>query len=115
MGGTAAASFSSDDLISLGAFVCGATETNIGDFPTASYYDAASTVGDQTMCDSGQLQALADLAKDSSVFGASSSWDSSTITTVGSVVGGLSTSEISALTETQISSISTSDLALIPA
>lgn len=113
--GTAAASFSSDDLISLGAFVCGATETNIGDFPTASYYDAASTVGDQTMCDSGQLQALADLAKDSSVFGASSSWDSSTITTVGSVVGGLSTSEISALTETQISSISTSDLALIPA
>lgn len=102
-----------DGLITMGSFVCGATTTQIAAFTNANYQIAASSIGQQTGCDASQLGAYADQAK--TAYGATSSWDSTTITTVGVVIAGLTSSEISALTTTQIQSISTTTIAAIPA
>merc|ERR1712150_35268 len=109
-----AADLSSDNLVSLGAFSCGATTADISDISVSAYRDSASTIGEQSACSSAQLASFAGLAQSNNGFGSVSTWDSSTISTVGSVIGGLTTSQISSLTESQISAITPTNMALIP-
>lgn len=110
-----AVNLDTDALMSGGHFVCGASSNSIGDIDPANYRDAASYIGALGSCEEAQLQAFATLAKDTNAFGSDiSSWDTATIAALGSVIGGLSSSEFGSLNEEQISTINTAHISMIP-
>jgi len=112
--GDDASAMSELELRLLGEITCGATDTNIADFPQTAYCGASAVVGTVTTCGAEQLQAFATHAKE--CYGDDvSTWSSGDITTVGSVVGGLSADDLGSLTEEQIQAISPQTIAMIPA
>lgn len=73
---------------------------------------AASYVGELTSCDASQMEAFIDHAL--STFGSIDTWDTSVVTSIGTMIGGLTASEVSTLTNTQISAIEPTSISLIP-
>ncbi|CAH1795263.1 unnamed protein product [Owenia fusiformis] len=106
-------SVDSTDLGSMGEFGCGATVSEIGSMSTA-YAEASSDVGSLTSCSSEQQAAYATLAV--SAFGSNvTAWSESDVASVGNMVGGLSESDLTKLTETQIQAMSPASVSSIPA
>ncbi|XP_045210879.2 uncharacterized protein LOC123562303 [Mercenaria mercenaria] len=110
--GNDASAVTSSELIALGHFACGATTSHIGSMSSTEYSFAASYIGALTSCTESQLEAFADLAE--TAFGSISSWDTSVVSTVGAVIGGLTSNEISTLTTSQIAAIDPTSIAQIP-
>ncbi|WAQ96786.1 STRC-like protein, partial [Mya arenaria] len=111
-GGDASA-VTSTELVSLGHFACGATNAHISAMSSTVYSYASSYIGKLTSCDEIQMTAFTNHAI--TAFGALSTWDDSVISTVGNMIGGLSDSDLSTLTESQIATISPEAVSLIPA
>jgi len=106
-------SVTASDLSTIGHFACGATTTHINGFTSSVYSDAASDIGDLTTCESSQLGAYATKAK--AAFGQDvTTWTTTTVTTVGAVIGGLPKSDLAKLSSDQIAVISTSSMEQIP-
>ncbi|KAL4240799.1 hypothetical protein ACF0H5_001587 [Mactra antiquata] len=103
----------STELIGLGHFACGVSTAHIASLSSSEYSYAASYIGRLTSCSASQLVAYCDLAE--TAFGAISSWDTSVISTVGSVIGGLTANEIGSLTDSQIAAITPTSISQIPA
>jgi len=107
-----ASGVTSSDLQTMGHFACGATTTHINSFSTSAYSNAASYIGALDSCESSQLSAYATKAK--AAYGAVTTWSASTITSTGTVVGGLTKSELGSLSSSQISAISATSISKIP-
>ncbi|KAK3091229.1 hypothetical protein FSP39_018115, partial [Pinctada imbricata] len=106
-------SITSSELRSLGHVSCGATTGQIAQMSSSAYQSAADAVGEVTSCTDLQLYEYALLAK--TAYGSDvTTWDSSTISNLGVVIGGLTGGEISTLSETQIDSIDANDMSYIP-
>jgi len=107
-------SLTSSELRSLGHMSCGASTSQIGLITSSVYRDSADSVGEVTSCTDAQLYQWALLAK--SEYGSDvTTWDSTTVSNIGIVIGGLTGPEISTLSTTQIDSIDANDISYIPA
>ncbi|XP_069122944.1 platelet binding protein GspB-like [Argopecten irradians] len=103
----------SSELRSLGHVTCGAETGHINVIQSSVYQNAADAVGEVTSCEDTQLQAFAALAK--AAYGSDvTQWDTTVITNVGIVIGGLTASEISTLSETQIDAVEANHITYIP-
>jgi len=101
-------------LTCMGTFVAGAPTGDISSITPANYAGAAEAIGKATKFDTAQQEAWFALAKDAAAFGAPSGWTGSNVGTVGSLVGGMSNAELSALTEAQIQGMTNIGVSTIP-
>lgn len=110
--GKSANSLTSDDLNSMNNIACGAADSSISSFSNTAYKDAADSIGLLLSCEAAQLAAYANHAK--TAFGSDvTTWSTSTLSSIGSVVGGLG-DDISKLSTDQLSTVSPSSIAVIP-
>ncbi|XP_062591010.1 uncharacterized protein LOC134252526 isoform X1 [Saccostrea cucullata] len=101
------------DLRSLGHILCGATADQLATLTAAAYGSAADDVGKITSCSSDQISELTKIAK--AYFGSDASqWNASVITSLGVVIGGLQTAEISSFGETQLNAIEAKHIQYLP-
>ncbi|XP_021374574.1 uncharacterized protein LOC110463941 [Mizuhopecten yessoensis] len=111
--GSDSSTITSSELRSLGHVTCGAETGHINVIQSSVYQSAADAVGELTSCEDTQLQAFAALAK--ATYGSDiTTWDTTVITNVGIVIGGLTANEISTLSETQIDSVDANHISYIP-
>ncbi|XP_033754416.1 uncharacterized protein LOC117337512 [Pecten maximus] len=111
--GSDSSTITSSELRSLGHVTCGAETGHINVILSSVYQSAADAVGELTSCEDTQLQAFAILAK--AAYGSDITlWDTTVITNVGIVIGGLSANEISTLSETQIDALDANHITYIP-
>ncbi|KAK3091956.1 hypothetical protein FSP39_024001 [Pinctada imbricata] len=106
-----ASTITASELQSLSHMTCGLSTAQISALTT--YSSAADSVGEVTSCSEQQMVEFANLAKviyTSNV----ASWSSVQIAAVGVHIGGLSQTEISTLTETQIDNISPAHITYMP-
>ena len=73
---------------------------------------SASYVGELSNCDESQMQEFITHALSS--FGTLDTWDTSVVSSVGTMVGGLTANDVSTLTNTQIAAIEPTSISLIP-
>lgn len=103
----------SSELRSLGHMTCGATTSHISAIPHSIYASAADAVGEVTSCSEEQLNAFMALAK--SAYGNDVAvWDTTTISNVGIVIGGMTRSDIPRLSADQIGAIDSNHITYIP-
>ncbi|XP_076073209.1 uncharacterized protein LOC143044873 [Mytilus galloprovincialis] len=108
-----ASTITSSELRSLGHMTCGAETGHIDVISHSVYSSAADAVGEVTSCSDGQLSSFITLAK--SAYGSDiTTWDSTTITNIGIVIGGLTSSDMSTLSESQIDAIDSNHVSYIP-
>ncbi|VDI19878.1 Hypothetical predicted protein [Mytilus galloprovincialis] len=108
-----ASTITSSELQSLGHMTCGAETGHISVISHSVYSSAADAVSEVTSCSDGQLSSFITLAK--STYGSDiTTWDSTTITNIGIVIGGLTNSDMSALSESQIDAIDSNHVSYIP-
>lgn len=110
--GKSASTLTSDDLNAMNNIACGASDSHINSFGNTAYKDSADSIGALVSCEAAQLNAYANHAK--TAFGSDvTTWSSSTVASVGSVIGGLS-ADIAKLTTDQLSSVTANSIAAIP-
>jgi hypothetical protein len=91
--------FTHTDLVTLGHFLCGLTPTEIKSIPRSAYGTAAATIGDNLkVCSTDRLEALAEHAKHSDLYGPVTGWDSGDFSELGAILGGLSSEELKSVT-----------------
>lgn len=73
---------------------------------------AASYVGELTSCSESQMEAFITHAL--SAFGTIDTWDTSVVSSVGTMIGGLTASDLPTLTTTQIAAIEPTTVSFIP-
>ncbi|XP_061171966.1 uncharacterized protein LOC133181491 [Saccostrea echinata] len=109
----AASQLTASDIRSLGHILCGATVDQLSTLTASAYGLAADDVGKVTTCSSDKISELTKMAK--SYFGSDvSQWNASVITSVGVVIGGLLTEDISSFGETQLNAIEAKYIQYLP-
>ncbi|VDH97231.1 Hypothetical predicted protein, partial [Mytilus galloprovincialis] len=97
----------------LGHFTCGMTTDQIATIHQTTYLNASEAIGQVTSCNELQFIEWAKLAK--LAFGDDvSTWDTSTIQRIGTVIGGLKEEDIRKLSEDHIDSIKPDHITYIP-
>lgn len=103
---------SSMDLQTLGNIVCGISVDNIKKIPKESYINAANQIGSLSICSEAQYTEWAKKAKEQ--YGDDvSQWELAQISSIGSVINGLATSDLQKLNAQQIRAITDATIAKI--